>query len=336
MFVRLYLLLPLAITLASLHALPFVPRPDRLFGVAVAHESRYGNEGRQALRRYQLQLLPWTAGVLFVSLWLPLSWAVLWMEAAFLIPLIIAGWLFSRQRIEIRHLGLPAPSTRQARLTDADDRLFWQVLMFVIPLAILAGTALYLHLHWNRIPARFPVHWGPNGTPNGWSTRSFVGVYGPLLLGAGIVLFNLGIFALASWGSRRSARHSGGQIVPIVVAYVIATAFSAVGLLPLHIVPARRLVAFYIASLSFLAVMIRLSLRRHAETGAEAGEITPEACWHGDQFYYNPQDQALFVEKRIGMGLTVNFGNPVSWIVLALILLIPAGLVFLAFEFTKG
>jgi uncharacterized membrane protein len=44
----------------------------------------------------------------------------------------------------------------------------------------------------------------------------------------------------------------------------------------------------------------------------------------------------LFVEKRIGLGLTLNFGNPVSWIVLALILLIPAGLVFLAFEFTKG
>jgi hypothetical protein len=86
MSVRLYLLLPLAITLASLHALPFVPRPDRLFGVAVPREIRCGNEGWQALRHYQLQLLPWTAAVLFVSLWLPLSWAVLWMEAAFLIP----------------------------------------------------------------------------------------------------------------------------------------------------------------------------------------------------------------------------------------------------------
>jgi len=73
MSIRLYLWLPLAISLASLHALPFVPRPDRLFGVAVPREIRYGNEGRQALRRYELRLLPWTVAALFASLWLPLS-----------------------------------------------------------------------------------------------------------------------------------------------------------------------------------------------------------------------------------------------------------------------
>jgi uncharacterized membrane protein len=30
---------------------------------------------------------------------------------------------------------------------------------------------------------------------------------------------------------------------------------------------------------------------------------------------YNPRDPALFVEKRIGLGLTFNFGNRMSWIV---------------------
>jgi uncharacterized membrane protein len=101
-------------------------------------------------------------------------------------------------------------------------------------------------------------------------------------------------------------------------------------------VSAGGLVAFLAASLSFLAVMIWLSLRRRAQTGAEAGEITPEVCWHGDQFYYNPRDPALFVEKRIGQGLTFNIGNRMSWIVLALTLLIPTGLALLAFKLTKG
>ena len=139
MSIRLYLLFPLAVALASLHALPFVPWPDRVFGVAVPREIRYGNEGRQALRRYELHLLPWTAAALVVSLGLPLSWAVLWVEAAFLIPLAAAGWVFSRRRIEIRHFALPAPSTREARLTDADDRLLRQFLLFAIPLAYWPG-----------------------------------------------------------------------------------------------------------------------------------------------------------------------------------------------------
>ena len=51
---------------------------------------------------------------------------------------------------------------------------------------------------------------------------------------------------------------------------------------------------------------------------------------------YNPRDPALFVEKRTGLGLTFNFGNRMSWIVLALTLLIPTGLALLAFKLTKG
>ena len=45
----------------------------------------------------------------------------------------------------------------------------------------------------------------------------------------------------------------------------------------------------------------------------------PENGWKGI-FYYNPNDPALFVPKRYGIGYTLNFGNPWSWVVLALIL----------------
>jgi uncharacterized membrane protein len=210
------------------------------------------------------------------------------------------------------------------------------MLWFLIPLAILAGTALYLHVHWDEIPAGFPVHWGMDGTPNGWSTRTFTGVYGRLILGAIVVLFILAIFAVTSWGSRISARHPACQTLPIVIAYMIAASFSLAGLLPLHVVPMWGLLALHGASLCFLAAMVWLSLRRRVEPSAEAGEITPESCWHyWNQFYYNPQDPALFVEKRIGLGWTFNFANRLSWIVLPLTLLIPIGLVFLAIKFTN-
>jgi uncharacterized membrane protein len=32
--------------------------------------------------------------------------------------------------------------------------------------------------------------------------------------------------------------------------------------------------------------------------------------------YFNRSDPALFVEKRMGLGYTLNFGNPVSWFVI--------------------
>jgi uncharacterized membrane protein len=40
---------------------------------------------------------------------------------------------------------------------------------------------------------------------------------------------------------------------------------------------------------------------------------TPDACWKFGLLYYNPDDSALMVEKRFGIGYTVNFGNRTLW-----------------------
>jgi len=40
---------------------------------------------------------------------------------------------------------------------------------------------------------------------------------------------------------------------------------------------------------------------------------TPNECWKANIFYYNPNDSALFVEKREGLGYTFNFANRWSW-----------------------
>ena len=47
----------------------------------------------------------------------------------------------------------------------------------IILLPILAGLVF-----WNDLPARMVTHWGPNGQPDGWSSKGFV-VFGlPLIL----------------------------------------------------------------------------------------------------------------------------------------------------------
>ena len=53
------------------------------------------------------------------------------------------------------------------------------------------------------------------------------------------------------------------------------------------------------------------------------GTRPPDAAWKGS-FYSNPDDPALLVPKRFGIGYTLNFGNPWSWAVLGLVLLMVA------------
>ena len=45
--------------------------------------------------------------------------------------------------------------------------------------------------------------------------------------------------------------------------------------------------------------------------------------WYGGFFYNNPDDPAMFVPKRYGLGWTVNFGNPKGRLFFIGTLLIP-------------
>ena len=68
---------------------------------------------------------------------------------------------------------------------------------------MLGMTAIYLHQHWQGIPARFAIHWRADGALNRWAERNVHGVYRPLLLGAELCSWLL-LTAVAGWsGARR-------------------------------------------------------------------------------------------------------------------------------------
>jgi uncharacterized membrane protein len=47
------------------------------------------------------------------------------------------------------------------------------------------------------------------------------------------------------------------------------------------------------------------------------GHRTPDRCWKWGLIYDNPDDPAVIVEKRFGIGYTVNFGRAWSWVLMA-------------------
>ena len=66
----------------------------------------------------------------------------------------------------------------------------------------------------------------------------------------------------------------------------------------------------------FLWPIIRIS-----QKPGSGSDGTPDECWKLGQIY-NPNDPALMVEKRFGVGYTINFGNRASWLLIALLVLI--------------
>ena len=62
---------------------------------------------------------------------------------------------------------------------------------------------------------------------------------------------------------------------------------------------------------------------------APVGDRTPDECWKWGQIYYNADDAAIWVEKRTGVGYTLNFAQPLAWILMLTITLGPLVVVWL-------
>jgi uncharacterized membrane protein len=214
------------------------------------------------------------------------------------------------------------------------------------PFAILLVTAVYLWVRRDQIPDRFPVHWGIDGIPNGWSTRTPQGVYGPLLFGAALVIGIALLSYAISYSARRPPSARGGPgngvfahrifVVLLGVEFFVVAVLSMVALLPFTGNPG--VAPIVILGLAVLAAAIFLSRwlsRGRALSQHLPGGRTPDACWRLGMFYFNPDDPALFVEKRIGIGYTVNFAHASGWIIMALALIIPLGGAFLALSQRK-
>jgi uncharacterized membrane protein len=237
--------------------------------------------------------------------------------------LLVAGAAFSywlKFREVHKLYGRRAPEIRVAELSLQPERKTFRAWLCVPPFVWLAGVAWYVQLNWSRIPERFPIHWGTNGQPNGWASRSFNGVYGPLLLAVFMDVFFL-LFAIALLRiSRNTTMRQVTVTMLLLLMYPVSFAFGMVALLPLVTFP-MWLVP--VVTLGTVAVLIAWSIRRI--TAPAAIDAVPEpqndAYWKAGVFYYNPDDPAIFVSKRVGIGYTMNFANKTAWLVLVGILL---------------
>ena len=57
--------------------------------------------------------------------------------------------------------------------------------------------------------------------------------------------------------------------------------------------------------------------------GVPLGDRTDDRHWTWGLLYFNREDPALLVEKRFGVGYTLNFAHPLAWVILTLIASVP-------------
>jgi uncharacterized membrane protein len=308
-----------------LHWVPLWRRHNLWFGVTVQPDFRDTPQAQLALRRYRRSV--WLLTVVAVACVVAggaLHASVL-MAGGPIIQALGAAAAFAIVRRNVLPFAAPSPTVRSAPLEPTHEGLPGGIVSILVPVAMLAATTLYLHAEWSEIPARFPTHWNIDGTPDRWAARSWRAVYGPLLTGGLIISF---MFLVAEAIVHRSPRgriagteawttrfRRANLMLLIAAVWVVTATICLISLLPLLtgggqpalIVGLVPLVL--IASLApFLVELVRLTRDR-----SSASDGTPDKCWKLGQIYINPNDPALVVEKRFGVGYTLNFGNRAFW-----------------------
>jgi len=307
-----------------LFAVPNMTRRELLFAVPVPADFRQTPMAKHAIAVFRvvigMAVLASTGALLF----LPDRLMAVAAAGAPILLMTAAGAAFYSQYRKLSPSAVQFTRRHEAELIDAPEELPGFVWFGAGPFVILGAVAIWLSLNWDRIPARFPVHFGFDGQPNRWAERTTRGVYGAMLFGAELCVWMV-VLGLAGWfGSRRSGMRSvmlGGMIG---LSYFLAVLFGLISLqaplgLPLWVPMAVP-----------LAVLIPLLIvmARKMTDPRDPVDATPNECWKGGIFYYNPNDAVLFVEKRDGLGYTFNFANRWVWVLLAGLMMVVASAPF--------
>ena len=307
---RLFLGVPLALIATILLLMPNLMRRGVMFAVSVADDFRTTQAGRRATFLYRVWV--WLAFAVAVVLWLASPASL----ATALAPLV----LFAVGMIAfyfVRRLVLPfavhrKESQRSIDLTPKPERLPGWIWLGVCPFVVLALTGLFLSSHWQQIPANFPVHFGFDGMPDRWASRTFRGVYGVLIFGAVLCSWFM-VLGVASWyGARRSSLRPRMLALLIMAGVWLSLLLASTSVQPLFHFPFWAIVIPALCA-PFLVVVYLLRKSSEPSEPSEAPERSADDCWKAGIIYYNPADPVLFVEKRLGFGYTLNFGNRWSW-----------------------
>jgi uncharacterized membrane protein len=308
-------------------ALPSFSQPGLYFGVRVPEGFRQSAVARRLAFYYRLQVIAWTAAAL-LSAWLGSAQTALPVFMV-LIPLSggMAAWALAHRRV----LPFSAPAgPREASLAPDEGLPAWTWLS-AVPYSALGACAAYLHAHFVEIPDRFPVHFGMDGEPNRWLEKSPAHVYQPLIVSLLLMALMLALAVGIFHAVRRSRMRRMMLGVMVGTQYMLAYSFCLVSLLPLLRPPMWAMLApmllFVLVTLVAFAVANR---RPGAEAADNAPDSTPDERWIGGWLYYNPDDPSLMVEKRSGLGYTLNFGHKFSWVVVALLVIVIGAVSMLA------
>jgi uncharacterized membrane protein len=357
-------LLMLVLTAVLSLILPAAARRDIFFGVTVPPNTRSTPEGRRISRLYTVGVvalaLLGVGGTLavwylqppaaqFVLIVVGAGAMVLLGAVPFLVAYFQAHALAERARAQGWRPEQSAAPVAELRPRRYGDYIPWW--WELLPLALIGATIAYLAPSYAAAPDPFPTHFDINGNPNAYSPKSigsyFLIVFVQLFVWALITVLTYLVVRAKSLPGREE---SGFKRIVLRFLFAVktlavgfmglvgaATAYAAVNATPLPEWFLFVTIGYIVLIFALIIVVtVRASARsaRLQPADASTTDHMDDSHWFLGSIYVNRDDPSIFVERRFGIGWTVNFGSVGGLLtmgaLLAVAILLPIGIVMLA------
>lgn len=364
-FVHLLFML-IYVPVASIVAcMPYVTRKSESFGVSIP-AAAFGDAEIKALRRrYVWQTGVWAALLLVGYMLLAITtqeneklWEYLF---AGMLLLLLAGsfviYLFKHVQMKRLKQEKDWNATKSHVLiidtTFRQQRLAYSNGWFLIPLGITVATGLLSLVYYDAIPEQLPLQYDMSGGVTRIAEKSL----GTVMMMPAIQLFLIGVFVLVNTiistaKQQVQVEHPEHSIQQNIIfrrrwsLFTIVMGTALVFLLSFAQLTitnqlsheyAPIFIVIIVGGIVLGAIVMSFSMgqggsRVHVNARRQnTGEVNhdDDQFWKLGQFYFNRNDPSLFVEKRFGIGWTINFARPLAWGILLGILGLALGLLWL-------
>ncbi|GIO56512.1 DUF1648 domain-containing protein [Paenibacillus cineris] len=338
----------------SLICMPYLTRETVSFGVSVS-EAVYHSAPLRRMRRQYV----WTSSVAYGGLLIACLLAMLTVPekqqpsiiSGFVVLLVAASAVINLifyTKMKRFKATLP-PETLNPSVVAVDtsfrsgNKLVWSNKWFLIHGAVALISAALALAYYDKIPDTLNMKFNWQGEVTRTAAKSYRTVLGLNLM----QLVMIGIFMTTNWSILRSkqqldpanpqqsvrrnaAFRRRWSMFNVAAGLMMVLLFSFVQYNMIY--PLSREVMMLVSLMMpllivVLAIVLAFSTgqggRRIGGPSSGSGAthvVNDDKYWKLGNIYFNPQDPALFVEKRMGIGWTVNFGRPGAWIFLVGIL----------------
>ncbi|WP_054958610.1 DUF1648 domain-containing protein [Paenibacillus dakarensis] len=340
------MILPL---LASLAFMPYFTRETLSFGITVSEETFHSEPLRKLRRQYAginslVSILLIVCCLLVVSLW-PEEVS---KEIAFTFT-ILGIVLFSLMMNVIFHLKMKRiksnlPTSHDKRQTLSIDTRFRQQklvfsnIWFILHGIIAAISATWTLSYYDRIPGQLPMKFDFEGHVTRFADKSVLTVLFPNIMQVVMIV----IFAFVNWSILNSKQQIGPgdpaesaarnaifrrrwSFFNMTASFIIILLFSFIQfnmilsfntdmlILVSMLTPVLIIIGVLVLTLTTGQGGSRIGPKR---APSSAQPYDDDAYWKLGGIYFNPHDPAIFVEKRFGVGWTINYANKKAWAVM--------------------